>query len=266
MENQQSEPKTSSLAKASLFMGIAAFVIAWIPFVGMITMPLSIIGLIMATISVVFIALKKSSGAGYAISGLVVCGIALYIASAWVYAASEIGEAIEGSDGKSQKVVSSKGDEIKVVEEIWADASEAVQLENIQVKVISTQIGNVPIKTIGGRSESEDNALMIELEIKNVSETSKANYNSWLGGIAKRAGVKDNFDNVYRPIDYGFGNTVAGSVKSDSIYPGKSITDILVFEEPIAKAEYLNLELDGGQVGVKGRFKIRIPNSMVERK
>ncbi|MDG1286121.1 MAG: hypothetical protein P8P30_00990 [Rickettsiales bacterium] len=193
----------STSSRTSHFFPIAAFVIAWIPFVGVITMPLSIIGLIMAAISVVLIALKKSTGAGYAISGLVVCGIALYIASAWVYAATEIGEAIEGNSGAKQKVVSSDGKQKEATEpDIWADAKEAVQLENIQIKVLSVIIDNAPIETIGGRTESENKALMIKLEIKNVSETAKVSYDSWLGAIITKAGVKDNFENVYRPRKY----------------------------------------------------------------
>ena len=43
-----------------------------------------------------------------------------------------------------------------------------------------------------------------------------------------------------------------GRIDSTSIYPGKSLTDVLIFEPPVRDIQYLNLELPGKNVGVDG--------------
>ncbi len=41
-----------------------------------------------------------------------------------------------------------------------------------------------------------------------------------------------------------------GRIDSTSIYSGKSLTDVLIFEPPVRDIQYLNLELPGKNVGV----------------
>jgi hypothetical protein len=54
-------------------------------------------------------------------------------------------------------------------------------------------------------------------------------------------------------------------VVSDSIYPGKSLTDVLVFEAPLENIEGLDLDMPGKNVGKNGLIKIRIPAAMIQR-
>jgi hypothetical protein len=54
-------------------------------------------------------------------------------------------------------------------------------------------------------------------------------------------------------VSFGFSSKVKGATESDSVYPGKVIQDVLVFEEPAGKVEYLNLKLRAENFGGRGR-------------
>lgn len=152
----------------------------------------------------------------------------------------------------------------------WASAETPVKQGDVQVQVKAVKVGQVAtVEAIGdGTGKSKDSLVSIELEIANLSETKKVNYRTW-GGEAFSFGegskLTDNFDNGYKIVHFGFGTKVAGSVESESVYPGKAIKDVIVFEEPVAKVEYLNLELPAKQFGGSGMLRIRIPASMIQR-
>jgi hypothetical protein len=55
-------------------------------------------------------------------------------------------------------------------------------------------------------------------------------------------------------------------VSSASVHPGKSVEDVVVFEEPVARAEYLRLELPASAFGGTGKLRFQIPKSMIERR
>jgi hypothetical protein len=152
----------------------------------------------------------------------------------------------------------------------WAAAETPVKQGDVQIQVKGVRVGKVPLKErIGDSSgESKDVLLMIDLEVANLGETKKLDYRSWGGrasSFGTRTALTDNFDNKYKVVNFGFSSEVVGSVQSESVYPGKSIRDVLVFEEPIGKVEYLNLELPAAQFGGEGMLRIRIPASMIQR-
>jgi hypothetical protein len=79
----------------------------------------------------------------------------------------------------------------------------------------------------------------VKIRLINQSDTKKQSYTTWRGKMFSLerdfATATDNFDNVLKRIDFGFGTDIVGAVdESESIYPGKSLEDILVFEVPVA--------------------------------
>ena len=58
---------------------------------------------------------------------------------------------------------------------------------------------------------------------------------------------------------------IIGQVQSESVYPGKSIDDLLVFELPVEKAKYLRLELPASAFHGEGKLRIQIPADMIQR-
>ena len=107
------------------------------------------------------------------------------------------------------------------------------------------------------------------MKIENRGDSKKVQYRGWAGDDFDFGGtsgtVHDDLDNSYKRIGFGFASKVVGQIDSESIYPGKSVTDVLVFEEPVAKAKFLKLELPAGAFGGTGRLRIKIPMTMVER-
>ena len=157
-------------------------------------------------------------------------------------------------------------------EEAWASAESPVRQGDIEARIIAVNVGKVSLKEqIGGdEGSSKDVLLSIEIEIKNLSETKKLNYRSWGADtpVFDRASpiLTDNFDNQYKGVKFGIATKVVGSVSSESVYPGKSISDVIVFEEPIGKVEHLNLELPASNFGGAGMLRLRIPVSMIKSK
>jgi hypothetical protein len=152
----------------------------------------------------------------------------------------------------------------------WASAENPVRQGDVQLKVTAVKVGQVPLKeTIGdGEGRSKDTLLSIHIEITNLSETKKLDYRTWGGraiSFRSRMSLTDNFDNSYKVINFGFGSKVKGAVELESVYPGKAVGDVLVFEEPIGKVEHLNLELPAEQFGGTGMMRIRIPASMIQK-
>jgi hypothetical protein len=77
--------------------------------------------------------------------------------------------------------------------------------------------------------------------------------------------LTDNLGNRYKRITFGLGTTVVGRVNQESIHPGKTVDDVLVFEEPLANADVLRLGLPASAFGGTGEIKFEIPKSMIRR-
>ena len=78
----QTQPtRSNSLGIASLILGILAFLICWIPFVAIVSMPLSGLGLLLGIIGLVLALTRAGYGVGFSIAGSSVSVLALLIAS-----------------------------------------------------------------------------------------------------------------------------------------------------------------------------------------
>ena len=111
---------------------------------------------------------------------------------------------------------------------------------------------------------------MIKLELLNTNPTKKVEYHSWAGKDISFdrdfASLKDNFGNRYKRITFGFASKPVGAVeRSESIYPNKSVSDLLVFEVPLDTATHLDLELPAKNYGSEGMVRFRIPIKSVTR-
>jgi len=162
-------PRAShSLGVGSLILGILALLICWIPFLGILGMPLSALGLLLGFIGLALAALRKGAGIGYSIAGVAVCGLALVTALCVTYAVS----------GALQETVSELSEkhgtrQTAVPTPSWVDASKAaVQQGNIRVRVSSVAIDYVEVTSFGGVKEvSKEKQLLIRLQIENTSQT-----------------------------------------------------------------------------------------------
>ena len=134
---------------------------------------------------------------------------------------------------------------------------------DVEVKLLGYGVQKIPLKVIGGNSESKEDLLMVKLEIVNGSTTRKADYKTWRGGPFilgdDVAGAKDSYGNSLKRINFGLGSLPVGAVeRADSIYPGKSLTDVLVFEAPVQGATSVEITMPEGNIGGEGKITFKI--------
>jgi hypothetical protein len=300
--NVHTPKRSSSLGIVSLILGVLGFLLSWVPLVGILTLPLSVLGLLLGSIGVIVALVRRGSGIGWPIAGVVTCGLAFLIAASQVAVigglAEAASEASERSRQTNQTPVTSnllnynEGSEIvddadlntggseSVPEQDspdlpessgeqsleWASAEQPVRQGEIQVRLVRVLEEQTPLKRLSRDTKSEDEHLSVYLEVQNLSTSKKLNYETWQGAqfsVGRDfATLTDNFGNAYKRIDFGFGTEIVGQVSADSVYPSKSVSDVLVFESPIDNTEHLDLELPADNFGGEGMLRIRIPREM----
>lgn len=252
--------RSSSLGIVSLVLGFLAFLVCWIPFVGILSIPLSALGLLLALIALVLALLRRGSGIGFPIGGAAVCALALAIATAQVavIAAPSLGRArelAERAEAASDPTA-------------WLPANQPARLGEVQIRIVSASVGRIRMKgTLSDGFESNDEYLKLVVEVTNQSRSRKRDFATWMGrdfSISQDyAVVRDNHGNVYKRMDFGFSTRPEGQIDRESLYPGKSIQDVLVFEPLIRDIEYVRLELPAENFGGEGMIRFEIPANMI---
>jgi len=69
-----------------MVLGILAFLICWIPFLNLLGLPLSRLGVLLGIIGIIISATRGGSGVGFPIAGTAISGLALVIV-VWMYLA-----------------------------------------------------------------------------------------------------------------------------------------------------------------------------------
>lgn len=238
----------SSLGIASIILGSVAFPICWIPVLGMIGTPLSAVGLLLGFVGLV-VSIVRRGGVGYPIAGLVISGVALGVA-VWLGVVASL---IKRHDAAADSIT---------------PADRVFEADGLELRISGVTIGKVKLRDDYGGDpiNSIEAFLSISVELRNATKTRKIEYTSFRGAdlLCERvASLRDGFGNSYRQITFGIGKYPAGGVRSESIYPSKAVTDVLVFERPLAAVEHIDLALPLSDVGGKGTVCFRIPRSMI---
>jgi len=125
-----------------------------------------------------------------------------------------------------------------------------------EVRITSWRIGKVRINKFSGVADSTDDMVIIHLEVRNPDPAKILRYASWRTELFKvreegTAGLKDDIGNNYRRIYVGFGESFEGATASmnEDVYPGKSVSDVLVFSRPVDAAKTLILSLPAFALG-----------------
>src|SRR5262249_35204442 len=178
----------------------------------------------------------------------------------------------------------------------WLDVRNgSVRLGDVGVKVISAVLGNVKIKNVllGEETVSDRKYLCIRLEVQNLSKSHKLDFRGWSGadagalnlgdllGAAKNgkkvaenlagaavyaAILTDDAHNKYNRLKLDLGSEVAGQVQGEkSIYPGTSLEELLIFEPPVAGAQFLRLQLPGSAYGGTDSLRLQIPTNLIRK-
>lgn len=259
-----------SLGIGAIVLGIVGLLTVCVPFV---SLPLSGLGFLLGVFGVGMAIVRKGTGVGFSIAGAAISGVIFLpsllfwtmFAGALRSASDEVAKQAQRAEQTNQTALGGpagaedgSGD--------WADASQGVRQGDVEVRVTSVKIGPVDFKDFNN-PDTEHKMATIQLSIANLGQTKKLQYESWgsSGSFLSTdyATLSDNFDNKYILMRFGALTPVKGQRTLESLYPGKSVTDVLVFEPPIATADYLKLELSAEAFGGTGKLRLKIPRNMI---
>lgn len=276
---------TSPLGIAALVIGIFACLFCWIPFLGLVAIPLALIGMLLAIIGAIMAIVSKKTGFVYPISGVLVCLIAVLIAFAITgRCAKAVSDVVENGQRTNQAVVPATSPSNKVSPSVfspktdnqpplvptveWTNAASAVKQGDVQIQLKKVTVGKVLLKgMMGGTEQSQDELLAVTIVISNMSAGKKIDFSSWNGkdfSLERNfASMSDDNQNIYKRINFGMSSAPVGAVDRASIYPSKEISDVLVFEKPVDVAKWLHLELPANNFGGDGIIRFEIPATMI---
>lgn len=258
----------SSLGIASIILGILGFFICWIPFVNLLSLPLCGVGLVLGFFSL-FMARKHSGGIGFPIGGLVVSGLGFLIALSmnlfFGAAISRIGKT-SASGAQPNTNVSGNTEAIRSSTETATPATSTAKLGDVEVCIERVAVERVKLKDVLGDAESKETLLTIRIGITNRNKSKKPSYTTWDPEFARddSAILRDNFDNSYKRVFFSAMTQVIGHVRSETLYPNKTIKDILVFETPLETVGFMMLKLPAKNFGGEGEIIFKIEGVMIE--
>ena len=153
-------------------------------------------------------------------------------------------------------------------QEVFA-LGDSVTVGDLVLRAHGPRRGKVPLADdwSGKPQASVDDLLTIDLSVKNASTTQLLTYEP-LGAemisFRRKASLKDEFGNEYKRIHFGFGGDVQGAAKRQTVYPGASVSDVLVFELPIERATTLTLSVPLHALGVEQEVQFRFSVSAIQ--
>ena len=116
-------------------------------------------------------------------------------------------------------------------------------------------------KIRGYTKNTDDKYLRVIIVVQNKSRNKKMDYTGWGSNqFMAMAFLEDDIGNHYKMVDFGVMGLV-GELRSASIYPEKSVTDVLVFEKPVSAAKSFTLKLKGENVGESSDLVIKFPST-----
>jgi hypothetical protein len=160
--------------------------------------------------------------------------------------------------------VAAASDENKA-EPQWTNASaEPIRRGDVSVRILSAEIGRPRLVRATGRAaRPTDEFLILRVQLQNENTTRKLEYRGWAAGQSSGSvKLTDNFNNPYFQKSWQSA-TIDGQLTAESLYPGKPVEDVLVFQKPLQKAETLRLLLPAAAFGEKGMLGFEIPMAMV---
>jgi len=282
---------TSGFGIAALILGVIAILFCWVPFVGLLALPIAGFGTMLAVVGFVVSAAGGKSSVGMPVAGGTICILAICGATLMSGAtAKSIADASAplNRNPPHQEVITSPPSIAPATPEPrpaptpapsppvieWAPATATVKLGDIQVRLLETMVGKKAFLMDYGDGHGDDekeNKLYITVQITNVSQLKKIDYRSWreisFGFGEKLVSLKDSEGNDYSQKGYNNAYPEGAVNKYATLYPGRSVTDIIVFERPVDGVKFLYLELPASNAHAgDGSFKFQIPMSAVAGK
>ncbi len=234
---------------AALVLGIIACVGCWIPFLGLLVIPLALVGLLLAFAGLVMAGVTKKTGFAFPISGGIICLVSLFIAFAVTGGiAAAFQKAATNRNQTNQENESKATNQTAAMDQDWA-TSRSVKQGDIRITIKEVVV-----------SHSGPPDLAIAITVANLSSNKKVDFTEWSGasfGIGREyVTLTDNYQNRYKRI-------VSDTASTSSIYPQKESGNALVFEPPVNNIKWLHLELPAENFEGHGMLRFEIPMSKI---
>jgi hypothetical protein len=259
-----------------LLLASAALVTASIPYLRVLALPLSGLGIVIGLIALMSKA-KVSAGSRKSETGLPLAGgvasLAVFLLTGFWLGQFE---KILGSWRKPPiiehktvplrgRVSASQGEQSQAD---WVDAGkDAVQFGDVRVRLVSASIGSVELKDAKGKKRLSEKCLILKVRVSNAGAERVVHFESWYkppshdeNGVPV---VNDNRDKSYSLKFFPVDAEVSGRVTQATLPPGKKVEDLLIFEGRPTPVEFLRLELPASAFGSSGVVRMQIPGRMI---
>lgn len=255
-----------------LLLASAALVAASIPYLRVLALPLSGLGIILGA-SALMSADKRKSGIGLPLAGGVVSLAVFFLAGIWLDQFKIILGGWRKSPAGEQKTVPLRNQANRSgtdhAPNDWVDASqEAVQLGDVRVRLVSATIGTVELKDSKGKKRPSEKCLILKVRVSNAGAERVVQFSSWYKpGSLSEKGVPllhDNQGKLYSLKSFPADLELVGRITQAVLPPSKKVEDVLIFEGRPTQVEFLRLELPASAFGSAGVVRMQIPGRMIQ--
>jgi hypothetical protein len=251
---------------AAFALGSVALLTASIPGLELLTKPLAGVGLLLGIILGVVPAVRKQTN--LVLPGIT-CGLCLFVlllVGSWPRVSPPAPRPAMAIRLHKAGMVAPR----PVEEEEWLPADEfAYRTSNLQVQVVSVQVGPVDLRGPGKSGPTQENYLTIHLRVtdEGVLFREKVPYETWAdeGGAPSKhpPELTDNQERIYPQKTFDANVKIGGRAYAGALAP-PAMNELLVFPAPQNGIEHLRLKLPASAFGVPGEFRFQIPKSMIE--
>jgi hypothetical protein len=145
---------------------------------------------------------------------------------------------------------------------------EPAAVGGVTVRVVGVRVGKVTFESVPApgkkaRSEADETALIVEVELTSEGGPRRTEYHTWRDA-GMLTPLSDDRGNSYLSL-YRDEPNIVGATNSATLHDGRPVRDLLAFAVPVKDATVLHLDLPGKHVGVDGTFRFAIPRSAWEK-
>lgn len=257
--------RSNSVGIVSFLLGVLALLLCWIPFVSVISVPISGLGLILAAVAFVLSLIRSGYGIGWPIGGGMISGIALFFGLVTGVGAFGVVKGVGDRLAAEQQQRT-----LAEAEPPVHQLGEWITKAPLHLRVDRVIVGRPALERYDESfSRTQQVRTVVYITVRNPEGMNKRTYltlRSKLFDFDNRtAELTDAAGNTYAGISSGVYDYAGAAGDAASVYPGEQIRDIMTFEKPVESVDSLTLRLPLAGLEGDGVVKVRIPQQQIER-
>ena len=242
--------RSSSWGIVGLIMGVVSLVLSFVPFIGVLSIPLAALAVLLAGIGFVIALGRSGVGIGWPIGGGAVAILALVMGISQVIVIGGVASGIDEAATQMSK-------EHERLQTEW-DAPQGFNKNEIDFRVTNTAVEHVPLEGPMEAGKSEDEIFVVWLAVSNNSENRRLKVSDLQRDyvFGDQTSLEDASGNTYSSVTFGMYEPEYdhGAFKVD---PGKEGRVALFFEKPLDQAKRFTLSLPAGRFNGSGTVLLK---------